>query len=68
MAFSVVNKCGDAQNSSPEAGDKLARGHENGFEAQPICTIIRIKKDRSRRVQDNTDEGFHGESLSFQAL
>jgi hypothetical protein len=23
MAFSVVDKCGDAQNSSPDAGDRL---------------------------------------------
>jgi hypothetical protein len=23
MAFSVMNKCGDAQNSSPDAGDWL---------------------------------------------
>jgi hypothetical protein len=36
MAFSVVDKCGDAQNSSPEAGDKLALGDENWFDAQPI--------------------------------
>jgi hypothetical protein len=31
LAFSIVNKCGDAQNSSPEAGDKLALAHENGL-------------------------------------
>jgi hypothetical protein len=58
MAFSVVNKSGDAQNSSPDAGGSLQSQVRELVAIQPMQTIIRRMKACSRHVPDNFDEGF----------
>jgi hypothetical protein len=60
MAFSVVNKCGDAQNSSPNAGDCFKASSGVLVAIEPMQTIIRGVTAWSRHVLDSFMRVFTG--------
>jgi hypothetical protein len=63
-----MNKCGDAQNSSPDSGDRLPSQVRELVEIQPMQTIIRRMTAWSRHELDIFHEGFYGVPLPLSPL